>query len=137
MAQKLSSKISVFEFACQAPLRFFEHCASCPRFGDDCPDLAMGKEILRGKKRVAYGDDQGEDTVPATAFHCLAPLYYFERSRKKCGHAGRCREEGLLLALLDGKKALDYSYKDVTELSSIRRRVAKVAKAKGKRAAAS
>jgi hypothetical protein len=97
----------------------------------------MGKEILRGRKKVAYGDDQGEDTIPATAFHCLAPLRYFERSRKKCGHAGRCREEGLLLALLDRKKTLDYSQKDVAELSSIRRKVAKVAKAKGKRAAAS
>jgi hypothetical protein len=131
MAGKISKKISVFEFGCEAPLRFFEHCASCPRFGDDCPDLAMGKEILRGKKRLAYGDYHGEHTVSAKAFNCLAPLYYFERSRKNCGHAGRCREEGLLLALLDGRKVLDYSHKDVAELPVVRRRkVAKVAKVK-------
>ncbi|MDY6954076.1 MAG: hypothetical protein SWE60_21435 [Thermodesulfobacteriota bacterium] len=128
MAHRVSKRISVFEFGCEAPLRFFEHCQSCPRFGDDCPDLAMGKEILRGKKKVAYGDLQREDTLSPTAFHCLAPLYYFERTRKKCGHAGRCREEGLLLALLDGKKTLDYSRKDPTEFPVVRRR--KTAKAK-------
>jgi len=127
MARKMSKTISVLEFGCQAPLRFFEHCVACPRFGDDCPDLVMGKEILRAKKKSAYGDDQGEDTVHATAFNCLAPLYYFERSRKKCAHAGRCREEGLLLALLDGKKALDYSHKEVVELPEVSRR-RKVAK---------
>jgi hypothetical protein len=96
MARRISKNISVLEFGCQAPLRFFEHCAACPRFEDDCPDLKMGK-------------------------------YYFERTRKKCGHAGRCREEGLLLALLDGKKALDYSRKEVTELPR-RRQLRKVAK---------
>ena len=127
MTRRMSKAISVFEFGCQAPLRFFEHCVACARFGDDCPDLVMGKEILRGKKRIAYGDDQGEDTIHATAFNCLAPLYYFERSRKKCAHAGRCREEGLLLALLDGKKTLDYSQKEIIELPQVTRR-RKVAK---------
>jgi hypothetical protein len=122
MARSLSKTISIFEFGCQAPLKFFEHCVACPRFGDDCPDLIMGKQILRGKKKIAYGDEQGEDTIHATAFNCLAPLYYFERSRKKCAHAGRCREEGLLLALLDGKKTLDYSYKEVVELPHVSRR---------------
>ena len=126
MTRKVSKSISVLEFGCQAPLRFFEHCAKCPRFGDDCQDLRLGKEILRGKKKIAYGDDGIEDTIHVSAFNCLAPLYYFERSRNKCGHAGRCREEGLLLALLDGKKTLDYSHKEVTELSPVRRR--KVAK---------
>jgi hypothetical protein len=127
MARKMSKTISVFEFGCQAPLRFFEHCVACARFGDDCPDLVMGKEILRGKKKIAYGDDQAEDTIHATAFNCLAPLYYFERSRKKCAHAGRCREEGLLLALLDGKKTLDYSQREIIELPRVpcRRKVAK------------
>jgi hypothetical protein len=127
MARRMSKTISVLEFGCLAPLRFFEHCVACARFGDDCPDLAMGKEILRGKKKIAYGNDQAEDTIHATAFNCLAPLYYFERSRKKCAHAGRCREEGLLLALLDGKKALDYSHKEVIELPRVpcRRKVAK------------
>jgi len=138
MARSISKRISVFEFGCEAPLRFFEHCTNCPRFGDDCPDLAMGKEILRGKKKIAYGDHQGEDTISAKAFNCLAPLYYFERSRKKCGHAGRCREEGLLLALLDGKKTLDYSRKDVAELPVVRRRkAAKAAKTKARQVAAS
>jgi len=127
MAKRIPGKISVLEFGCQAPLRFFEHCARCPRFGDDCQDLVMGKEILRGKKKIAYGNDQTEDSIAVSAFSCLTPLYYFERSRKKCAHAGRCREEGLLLALLDGKKILDYSHKEVTELPRIRRR--KVARA--------
>lgn len=122
MARKSSKSISVLEFGCQAPLRFFEHCAKCARFGDDCPDLRVGKEVLRGKKKIAYGDEQAEDTIHVSAFNCLTPLYYFERSRKKCGHAGRCREEGLLLALLDGKKTLDYSHKEVTELPRVRRR---------------
>jgi hypothetical protein len=46
-----------------------------------------------------------------------------------CAHAGRCREEGLLLALLEGKRGLDYGYKEVAELPKIRRRkVARVSK---------
>ncbi|MCK4391092.1 MAG: hypothetical protein KAV83_12750 [Desulfobacterales bacterium] len=126
MTRKVSKSISVLEFGCQAPLRFFEHCAKCPRFGDNCQDLSMGKDVLRGKKKIAYGNEQAEDTIHVSAFNCLTPLYYFEHSRKKCAHAGRCREEGLLLALLDGKKTLDYSHKEVTELSPVRRR--KVAK---------
>ncbi len=139
MAPKITKKISVFEFGCEAPLRFFEHCANCARFGDDCPDLSMGKEVLCGSKRIAYGDSQGKGTISAKAFNCLAPLYYFERSRKKCGHAGRCREEGLLLALLAGKKTLDYAHKDVAELPVVvrRRKVAKAVTAKRRKAATS
>lgn len=134
MVRKSSKNISVLEFGCKAPLRFFEHCARCPHFGDDCPDLTMGKDILRGKKKIAYTDDHAEDTVHVNAFNCLTPLYYFERSRKKCAHAGRCREEGLLLALLDGKKTLDYTHKEVTELPILRKRkVAKPAAAKARR----
>ena len=136
MARKSSKSISVLEFGCQAPLRFFEHCARCPHFGDDCPDLSMGKEILRGKKKIVYTDERAEDTVHVKAFNCLTPLYYFERSRKKCAHAGRCREEGLLLALLDGKKTLDYTHKEVAELPRVRKRkVAKAAAAKAQKVA--
>jgi hypothetical protein len=131
MAKKISKSISVLEFGCREPLRFYERCAKCARFGDDCPDLVMGKAVLRGKKKVAYGPEGAENRVHASDFNCLAPLYYFERSRKKCGHAGRCREEGLLLALLDGKATLDYSRKEVTELPQVRqRKVAKAARAK-------
>lgn len=122
MARRIPKHISVLEFGCQAPLRFFEHCARCPRYEDDCPDLKMGKEILSGKKKIVYRYEGGEETVHISAFNCLTPLYYFERTRKKCGHAGRCREEGLLLALLNGKKELDYSHKEVTELPQVRRR---------------
>ena len=122
MMRKMSKQINVFAFGCEAPLRFFEHCASCVRFGQNCPDLSLGKEVLRGKRAIDYGHDKAEDTVPVSAFNCLAPVYYFEQSRQKCGHAGRCREEGLLLALLDGKKALDYSHKEITTLPRIRRR---------------
>ncbi len=129
MRSRIPKSISVLEFGCREPLKFFENCKKCARFGDDCTDLVMGKEILRGKKKIVYGDEQAEDTIHPTAFRCLTPLYYFERSRKKCGHAGRCREEGLLLALLDGKKALDFSHKEVTELplARSRRKVAKTA----------
>jgi hypothetical protein len=45
-----SGAIHALEFTCQAPLKFYEHCNSCPRFGDDCPELALGVELLRGKK---------------------------------------------------------------------------------------
>ncbi|MDP2992114.1 MAG: hypothetical protein Q8N82_01985, partial [Deltaproteobacteria bacterium] len=68
MVRKVSNNISVMEFECQAPLRFFEHCAACARFGDDCPDLAMGKEILRGKKKISYGNNDGEDNIDVRAF---------------------------------------------------------------------
>ena len=122
MGRKMHKDISVFEFGCEAPLRFFEHCAACPRFDDPCPDLILGKEVLRGKKKMAYGNLNEENTVRVTDFKCLTPLYYFEHSRKQCGHAGRCREEGLLLALLDGKKGLDYSRKEVAELAPLLRR---------------
>ena len=115
MRRQRSKKISVLEFMHQAPLKFFEHCAKCARFGDDCPDLTLGKEVLRGKKRIAYRDEPAQDTIHMSAFNCLAPLYYIERSHVKCAHGGRCREEGLLLALLDGKKVLDYSLKKIVE----------------------
>jgi len=123
MPNKSSKTISVLEFGCQAPLRFFEHCARCGRFGDGCLDLALGKEVLRGKKKIAYTDGRAKDAVHIRAFNCLTPVYYFERSRKRtCGHARRCREEALLLALLDGKKALDYTHRDATEVPRVHRR---------------
>jgi hypothetical protein len=138
MSPKIPKTISALEFGCQAPLRFYEHCTSCPRFSDSCPDLALGKEILRGKKNIAYRNRALENEIPATAFNCLAPLYYFEKSRVNCGHLGRCREEGLLLALLDGKKKIDYSRKAISELPRIRRpRVSKVAKSGKRKAVAS
>lgn len=109
--------VHALEFECQAPLRFYEHCASCPRFNEDCPDLALGREILRGKRKVVYnGNVRMEDEVNVNDFQCLAPLYYFEKSRRNCAHEGRCREEGLLLALLSGKKSLDYSQKEAIQL---------------------
>jgi hypothetical protein len=122
MARRIPKNISVLEFSCQAPLRFFERCANCGRFEDGCVDLSLGKEILRGRKKIAYADGPAKDTIPASAFKCLTPLYYFERTRKKCGHVGLCREEGLLLALLDGKKTLDYAHREVTDLPVVRRR---------------
>jgi len=129
MTPKLPKTVSVLEFGCQAPLKFFEHCTNCARFSDSCPDLALGKEILRGKKKVVFAGEACDNEVKATAFNCLAPLYYFEKSRMNCAHEGRCREEGLLLALLDGKKDLDYSQKEVTKLHPVRRRATAVAKA--------
>ena len=113
--------IHALEFDCQAPLKFYEHCVSCPRFGNDCPDLALGMEILRGKKKLFYdGLITSDDGVDAGKFNCLAPLKYFEKSRKKCAHQGRCREEGLLIALLNGKKELEYSQKTVVEFPRLK-----------------
>ena len=60
----------------------------------------------------ARGELEGiRHSVDANVFNCLAPLYFFEKSRKKCPHEGHCREEGLLLALLGGKKKLVYNHR--------------------------
>ncbi len=116
MKEGISGKIHALEFGCQAPLKFYEHCSSCAKFEDSCPDLDLGKEILRGKKKIVYnGEHMGDGKVHAGSFKCYAPLYYFEKTRKTCGHKGRCREEGLLLALFSGKKQLDYSQKTAIE----------------------
>lgn len=53
MVKKMSNNISLLEFECQAPLRFFERCAACARFGDDCLALALGKDILARKKKIS------------------------------------------------------------------------------------
>ena len=74
-----SGMIHALEFECQAPLKFYEHCVSCPRFGNHCPDLALGMEILRGKKKLFYdGLITSDDSIDASKFNCLAPLKYFE-----------------------------------------------------------
>ena len=119
--------IHALEFSCQAPLKFYERCKACPRFGEDCPDLRVGKEILRGKEKVVYGEAGSDDGIHAGSFKCLAPLYYFEKTRSKCAHKGRCREEGLLLALLSGKKELSYAQKTAIELPIRRPRRKKAA----------
>jgi hypothetical protein len=117
MNSRKPKTIHATEFSCQTPLKFYEHCSSCPQF-DGCSDLALIKEILRMKKNVNYNRDlysaRGElegsrYSVDANVFNCFAPLYFFEKTRKKCPHEGHCREEGLLLALLTGKKKLDYN----------------------------
>jgi hypothetical protein len=110
MEKKKSAQVHVLEFDCQGPLRFYEKCSACPRFDGACKDLAKGAEILRGRKKLVYNQaDLSGNTIHASAFECLTPIHYFEHSRVNCGHKGRCREEGLLLALLTGKKTLDYS----------------------------
>lgn len=117
MSSRRPKAIHVAEFNCKTPLKFYEHCISCPRF-DGCPDLALIKEILRLKKKINYSRDhysgRGElegirHRVDANVFNCLAPLYFFERTRERCANGGRCRESGLLLALLTGSKKLEYS----------------------------
>jgi hypothetical protein len=121
MKNATSGIIHALEFDCQAPLKFYEHCFSCPRFKDDCPDLALGVEILRKKKKLVYdGMAHSEDSVNAGAFNCLAPLNYFEKTRMKCAHEGRCREEGLLIALLRGRKELDYSQKAAIDFPRVK-----------------
>ena len=124
MKNEKPNTIHVTEFNCQTPLKFYEHCASCPRFVG-CPDLALVQEILRMKKNVNYNRgaysargelEGGRHSVDATVFTCLSPLYYLERTRKKCPREGRCREEGLLVALLTGKKRLEYSQRVPNEV---------------------
>jgi len=108
--------VHVLEFSCQSPLKFYEHCSTCARFGEDCPDLQLGLEILRGKQKLVYEQVPPGEGIQATYFKCLAPLAYFEKSRLNCAHEGRCREEGLLLALLTGKRKIDYSQVAAIEL---------------------
>ena len=128
MKSNTTGVIHVFEFECQAPLNFYEHCKKCPRFEDNCPDLSLGVEILRRKKKIDYsGEFLSEEYVDVKAFNCQAPLNYFEKTRKKCGHQGRCREEGLLLALLNGNKIIDYSQKTAIQFPGIQRRGKKMA----------
>ena len=132
MKNTKSGTIHAFEFDCQAPLKFYERCFSCPRFKDDCPDLALGVEILLKKKKLVYnGMAHSKDSVNAGTFNCLAPLNYFEKTRMKCAHEGRCREEGLLIALLIGKKELDYSQKTVIDFPSVKIRRGKTSVKKG------
>jgi hypothetical protein len=118
MKDSRSRKVHALEFGCQAPLNFYHHCSSCPRFGDECPDLKLGTEILRGRKELIYTTEAPIAGVHASSFKCLAPLHYFEKTRTNCAHAGHCREEGLLLALLTGKRQLDYAAATVVEIPS-------------------
>jgi hypothetical protein len=71
----------------------------------------MGKKVNYDRDIYsARGELEGiRHRVDASEFHCLAPLSFFEDTRMKCPHGGRCREEGLLLALLKGKRRLDYT----------------------------
>lgn len=115
MKKQNTAMIHAMEFGCEAPLKFYEHCSVCPYSMEECPDLELGIEILRGKKELVYNgtpySDEGK--VDVGEFNCSSPRSYFEKTRKVCAHKGRCREEGLLLALLTGKKDLTYSQKDV------------------------
>jgi hypothetical protein len=123
MKSRKSGPIHALEFNCQAPLKFYEHCISCPRFGKACPDLELGIELLRGKKKLVYNMEiQSKDDIHVSLFNCMAPLYYFEKSRMNCAHQGRCREEGLLLALLSGKKELVYTQKIAIEFPHLKER---------------
>ncbi|HUU41230.1 MAG TPA: hypothetical protein VMW42_09825 [Desulfatiglandales bacterium] len=124
MNSKKLKKVDAIEFGCKIPLRFYEHCSSCPRF-DGCPDLDLIREVLRLNKNVNYdrdfysarGEIEGSKySIDANVFTCLAPLRYFEKTRTKCAREGRCREEGLLLTLLTGKRELDYSQEAPDEM---------------------
>ncbi len=140
MSSSEHNMIHALEFECQTPLMFYERCASCARFNKDCKDLSLGIEILRGKKKIVYDNDiQSEESLLAQSFNCLTPLYYFENTRKNCAHRGRCREEGLLIALLSGKKKLVYVQKKALEFPRLARRTEKegVLESKVQRTAAS
>ena len=47
-------RIHAMEFDCQAPLRLYEHCKQCDRFGAECRDLKMGLELLLREKSLCY-----------------------------------------------------------------------------------
>jgi hypothetical protein len=49
-----SEGVNPLEFHCQAPLKFYEHCTKCPRFGDDCPYLRLGLELFLKEKHICY-----------------------------------------------------------------------------------
>ncbi|MFO8166195.1 MAG: hypothetical protein R6T98_16865 [Desulfatiglandales bacterium] len=66
-------------------------------------DLYADKGLLEGSRY----------SVDSTAFHCLAPLSFFEKTRTKFPREGRCREEGLFLVLLTGKKKLSYNHRAI------------------------
>lgn len=123
MKRSKPGMIHALEFECQTPQKFYENCASCPRFTDNCTDLALGIAILRGKKKIVYNEEiQTKDTVDARSFNCLAPLYYIEKTRQNCAHQGRCREEGLLIALLSGRKEMVYAQKKAVEFPRLAHR---------------
>jgi hypothetical protein len=71
----------------------------------------MGKKLNYDRDLYsARGELEGvRHSVDADEFQCLRPLYYFESTRMKCPREGRCREEGLLVALLTGRRKLDYT----------------------------
>ena len=46
--------IHASEFDCQAPLKLYEHCKKCDRFGAECRDLKMGLELLLREKSLCY-----------------------------------------------------------------------------------
>ena len=121
MRNSYLGRVHVLEFECQAPLKFYEHCSACPKSIDMCPDLELGKDIIRGKKKIIYNNSfDSEGSVHAKAFNCLVPLRYFEKTRRVCAHKGRCREEGLLIALLDGKRKLVYTQKEALPFPTIK-----------------
>jgi hypothetical protein len=126
MEKNTHRMIHALEFECQTPQKFYEHCAACPQFTENCPDLALGIAILRGKKKIVYNEElKTKDTVDAKSFNCLAPLYYIQKTRQNCAHQGRCREEGLLIALLSGKKEMVYAQKKAVEFPRLARRLEK------------
>ena len=110
MSDSTVKRVNAREFGCGAPLKFYERCSACPRFEQGCPDLLRGLALLQGKK-ICYDEhiDPGDDMVHVSSFGCLAPVRYYQKTRETCAHRGRCREEGLLLALLTGKRTMEYA----------------------------
>jgi len=48
-----------------------------------------------------------KDTIHITEFRCLTPIRHLEKCFA-CAKGGKCRERGLIIQLLSGKKKLDY-----------------------------
>ena len=63
-----------------------------------------------------------KNTIHVTEFRCFSPLKFFENCIK-CAKGGKCRERGLIMQLLSGKKKIDY-----VKLEEKREKVVKVVK---------
>lgn len=46
--------VSPLEFNCLSPLKLYEHCVSCPQFGEDCPHVKTLLALLSGEKKLRY-----------------------------------------------------------------------------------
>jgi len=54
---------------------------------------------------------KNKKTIHVSEFECVVPLKHLEKCIA-CPKGGKCRERGLIIQLLTGKKKLDYKKKE-------------------------